>query len=509
MKSLLLAARRLALMAPLAFAATAAPAQTAPTGSRYLPLDHWAYEYIARLRDRGYLGDLNPLVQPYRRLDVARGLAALNPDSLPRPLAEWVRMLKRELAPELNRVAGQDVRDYGFEVMAGGRGSTSQRLDPTRPTGDHGAWPWWRGGAWLETGPLAGETRLYGDTYFRSDPDGEDPGYHPRDYVGGKNDNAYLSVVFPFGALDVGRMARNWGLIGTPGLMISNVATPYPGIGMDVHLGRATFRAVTAELDTVGGAKRHITAQRFDYAKGNLAFSLGEATLYVYPTPPLRFLNPAELFFFDQSGGQNLMLMAQMWVRTGAAAFYFDGLLDDIDISPETPKAEPPQYGFTLGARLVSLPPWVEPGLEYQQIGAWTYRTPNYVDRYSYFNRGLGANYSDYDRFTVWADLYPPVPGLRVSPTALWQRQGEGNFRDSIPGGYYWGRPALFYGVKETTLRLGLRGRYQPIRELWLGWDVGPNFTRNRAHVAGVKETSFQATGEIGVRLAFPRGTRP
>ena len=109
------------------------------------------------------------------------------------------------------------------------------------------------------------------------------------------------------------------------------------------------------------------------------------------------------------------------------------------------------------------------------------------------------------DRLSVWADLYPPVEGLRLTPVALLQRQGEGNFRDSIPGGYYWGRPALFWGVKETTLRLGLRGRYQPIRELWVGWDVGPNFIRNRAHVAGVDETRFEAVGEFGVRLGFPR----
>jgi hypothetical protein len=150
----------------------------------------------------------------------------------------------------------------------------------------------------------------------------------------------------------------------------------------------------------------------------------------------------------------------------------------------------------------------VELRTEYQQVGAWTYRTPNYVDRYSYFNRGLGANYSDYDRLTLWADLYPPVRGLRLSPAALLQRQWEGNFRDSIPGGYYWGRPALAYGVGETTLRLALRGRYQPLRQAWLAWDVGPNFVRNKDHVIGARKTEFEGTAEIGVRLDFPRRPR-
>ena len=42
----------------------------AQTAARLIATDHWAYEYIGRLRDRGYLGDLNPLVQPYSRIEV-------------------------------------------------------------------------------------------------------------------------------------------------------------------------------------------------------------------------------------------------------------------------------------------------------------------------------------------------------------------------------------------------------------------------------------------------------
>jgi hypothetical protein len=299
--------------------------------------------------------------------------------------------------------------------------------------------------------------------------------------------------------------------------MVSDVATPYPQIGLEVRGGRFALRSFVAELDTVGTAKRQMIAHRLDYTAKDLTVSLGEATVYVHPTLLLRFANPFELLVIDQNDEppQNLMLNAQFWLRRGGLTFYGDALLDDIDLNPTTPQPEPPQYGFTIGARYAgsgagngaprTFPAWLEVGAEYQQVGAWTYRTPNYTDRYSFFNRGLGANYSDYDRLSVWADLYPPVSGLRLSPVVLLQRQGEGNFRDSIPEGRYWGRPALFWGVKETTLRLGLRGRYQPMRELWISWDVGPNFIRNRGHVAGVDETRFDAVGEIGVRLEFPR----
>lgn len=485
-------------------------AQSPATGSRYLAVDHWAYEYIARLRDRGYLSSLNPLVQPYRRRDVARALAQIGADSLPEPARSWVRLLKSELAPELAWSPAPQQPAFGGELMAGGRGSTSRRLDPARPVGTGSAWPWWRGGAWGEVGPIAAETRLYGDTYFRDDPDGTDPGYDPRAQRGGRTDNAYISLSLPFGGADLGHLARNWGPWGSPGLMISNVATPYAQLALDLAAGPMTLRFFTAELDTVGGAKRQLVAHRLDYARPELVFSLGESILYVSPTQVLKFVNPVEFLFFDQSDDppQNLMLNAQLWLRRGPVTVYLDGLLDDLDVSPETPKAEPPQYGFTVGARLHSLPARMELGAEYQQVGAWSYRTPNYVDRYSYFNRGLGANYSDYDRLKLWTDWYPPVSGLRLSPGVLLQRQGQGNFRDSIPGGYYWGRPALFWGIKETTLRLSLSGRYQPARFFWLAWDVGPNRVANKAHLPGRTVREFEATGELGLRLEFSLGGR-
>ncbi len=54
----------------------------AQTTSRLIPTDHWSYEYIRRLRDRGYLTNLNPLVQPYRRGEVVQGLGAIDVSAL-------------------------------------------------------------------------------------------------------------------------------------------------------------------------------------------------------------------------------------------------------------------------------------------------------------------------------------------------------------------------------------------------------------------------------------------
>ena len=80
-------------------------------GSRILSMDSWTYEPIERLRSRAYLSGLNPMVQPYRRIDVAAELIGLEPDTLREPVAGWVRMLTRELAPELQRLSPSEDED--------------------------------------------------------------------------------------------------------------------------------------------------------------------------------------------------------------------------------------------------------------------------------------------------------------------------------------------------------------------------------------------------------------
>jgi hypothetical protein len=483
----------------------AASAQRASGGSVVIGADHWSYEYIRLLRERGYLDRLNPLVQPYRAADVAAALAELDPDTLRQPVKGWVELLREDFGWRTRAQGAREVR-WGGMVAGGGRASSSLRLDPMRPTGDGKAWPWGQAGAWVEAGPIAAEARLLGDMYFNDDPDGVDPGQRRA----GRSDLAYVSADFPVASIVLGRLARNWFLTGTDGMMVSNVATPYPQLGLEVRFWRFELRSFTGELDTFDGRKRYLSAHRLDYQTPNFVVSFGESNLYSPESGALslRFLNPLEPLFFDHDNQpndatQNLMLDLQTWYRTGGLTLYGEALLDDIDVAPEG-TAEPPVYGITLGARMASVTPWLGLGAEYQQVSAWSYRTPNVIDEYSYLRRGLGQNYSDYDRLTVSADLFPPLRGLRLTPVLQFQRQGEGDFRDSMPGGAYAGEPTIFLGVTETTYRVGLRGHYQPVRFVWLAWDAGANAIRNRDHVDGVDETIFTGVVALGLRLDFP-----
>lgn len=168
------------------------------------------------------------------------------------------------------------------------------------------------------------------------------------------------------------------------------------------------------------------------------------------------------------------------------------------------------RYGLDLG--LVWAPPRAAAtlGLEYRCVSSFAYRTFTHVDAYTFLERGLGDNFADYDRLTASVELSPPLRGLSLTPTFLVQRQGEGGIRDPFPADYtdFRASPSLFLGVRETTYRTAIRGRYQPLRQVWLSWDLGPNFVRNKSHVIGASTTEFEGTAEIGVRVDFPRGRR-
>ena len=502
------------LLAGVATAQTAssAPAPDSPTGSRLLATDHWSYEHIRRLRERGYLANLNPLVRPYRRIEVARGLRSLDPDTIHEPVAGWVRLLREEFWREVDLLGAEARQQWGAMFAPGARASTSQRLDPLRPTGQGHAWPRYNVGAWLETGPLAAETRILGDLYFFDDPDGLDP----MQMLGGHPDNAYLSVDFAFGRVIVGSFKRDWSALGARGLMVSDNPTSYPQVGIEFGLGHFALRAFTGELDTIGGQKRYIAAQRVDYATDRWVVSFGQAILYAVATggPRLRFFNPAGFLFFEADDEpadvvSNLVLEGQVWYHRGRVVLWGAAMLDDIDVDPEGQDRAPTRYAFTIGGRWTPRAKPFSLSAEYQQVSSFAYRNSAVVDHYSYLERGLGEKFADYDRLTLATEIYPPLPGLTLTPTFQLQRQAEGDLRVPFPPyAVFRASPSLFLGVRETTYRLGLRGWYQPRRFFWVTWDVGQNFVRNAGHVTGVNRSEFSAVAQLGVRLDFP-SSRP
>jgi hypothetical protein len=522
--------RVLLFLLPLLFTPLSASAQDpGRIGSRILSLDSWTYEAIERLRSRAYLPGLNPLAQPYRRIDVAAELVDMDADTLQEPVAGWVRMLRGELAPELSRLsesedeaAGQRV---GLQFLLGATASDSRRRDPLMPyrtSANEGFydrhWWSWAGGLWLETHNVAAETRLFHDTWFKrvhGDPDGQDPGGFK---AFGRTDNAYLTLAYPWGNIWVGRFKRNWGPLGQTGMMISGNATSYPQIGLDLGRGSLTFRFMGGQLESVEGQQRYIVANRLDYRRGNFWASLGQSALYSGEVAVLQVFNPLEFIFFDQKSNNdrgvnsgNLMFNGMFWARLGQGTLYGEVVIDDFDLNPRTGKSDrpifPTVYHLSLGGRYFGVSDRLEFGFDYRRVSGWSYR-PTGGSRpqiWMQLDRGLGDPWSDYDLLTLRADLYPSVAGLRISPVLQFQRKGEGDYRllsqarsPEIPG--------IFIGVKETTKRVALQGRYQPRREVFVEWDLGRSFISNAGNIDGLSEGRFSFLIRLGLTFELPLG---
>lgn len=531
----------LALLVLLLLPVPRAEAQALP-GSRYFPLDHWAYDAIERLRVRGRLPGLDPLRQPYRRIDVAHGLRQLPRDELTGPEEHWVGLLEDELARDLDRLRGEDVKKMGLQGVAGLTASTSRRLDPLLPfrtdresSFDNRAWPFYGGGVWLESGGWTANFRLFHDLW-KEDPDegdlddGDPDGIDPDGLiVGDRTDDAYLTWRFERGELFLGRMRRNWSAVGSSGLMLSGTANSYPQVGLKLAFGDFGFDFFHGELETldrtdgslaevpeafVEPRKRYFVAHRLSWSLGDLHLAVGEGNVYapISGGPSLRFLNPVEFLFFDHDAEPkdvtaNLALNAQLWYRGGPWVLTGEFVLDDVDVTPpEERETEPFTYAGQAGVRYVTPLPWLELQASYKRVSAFSYRTPAVIDVWTYLGRGIGDNFSDYDRLTLQLDWFTGIPGLRLSPTVQYQRKGEGSLRELVDVENFLGRPDFLLGTSETTTRLALRGRYQPSRYFYLEWDAGENFVTDREHVEGDDVTEFSAVARFAVTLELPGG---
>lgn len=499
----------------------------ARTGSRTLPTDSWTYEAISGLRHRGFLPRVNPMVQPYRRIDVASGLMGLDPLDHSDPIAGWIDLLREELAPELALLEGEDeaTTRLGAQIRLGGTVADSRRRDPLVPfrteeeetSGDR-AWPFNVESAWMETHAAAIVVDLYGDHWYysdRGDPDGISPSGFLR--LLRRSDNTYVTAAFPWGDVWLGRMRRNWGPIGRTGLMVSDNAVAYPQFGLDVGRGRVRVHFFSGELEAIDGRTRYVMGNRVDYGTPNFWISLGEAKIFSADRhSALRFLNPAELLFFDHDSeptdvSGNLMFNGTLWARLGETTAYGELVVDDFDIQSfykgQSSEGEPLNYQIAMGARYHGVSPRVELGFDYRRVSAWSYRSSVERERWTYLDRSLADPWADFDRLELRADLFPRVQGLRLSPLFQLQRMGEGNYLDPFPDPYH-GLPANFIGVLETTRRVAIQGRYQPRRQFFVEWDVGRSFISNAGHVDGASESrlSYLIRLEVALGVRGPIG---
>ena len=103
--------------------------------SPYLPLDRWEYPILDYWVASGLITTLSPTVKPWRRMDIARAIAALDESRLGGGERDWLERLRASFAPELTVLAGygDDPVTLALELSAGAELASQTHRDPLRP----------------------------------------------------------------------------------------------------------------------------------------------------------------------------------------------------------------------------------------------------------------------------------------------------------------------------------------------------------------------------------------
>jgi hypothetical protein len=242
-----------------------------------------------------------------------------------------------------------------------------------------------------------------------------------------------------------------------------------------------------------------------------------EGEIYHSPTASisLRNLIPLHTFLIEsanppRTADSNVMIGGSAWYQTGPLTLYVQAMLDDIMLTrrkerKRTGEFYPAVYTATGSATWAGVTDRLDLGLEADVVSANSYRTDNRADQWSYAQRGLATNFSDYVRLEGYASWYPtPALELESALTLYWK--GEGDFRrlrityEEGPGGAI---PSVLTGTVERTLRPSLSLRYQPINvdlfgegsplrfTAWIDADIGVNFIESVGHADGATKRRF------------------
>ena len=497
---------------------------------RVIPYDHWSYEYIQRLQQRGMLLELNPTALPYTYAAVRRAIDAVDGDDLTPRERRWVRLLESEFRqPRIKR--GRVVA--GGEIVPGLRASSTERIDPLRPGANEGRirplgitlYPNASGRLFAEYGPFVAQGGLRFDLYYRDDPDALDAAN--RLIV--RNEEAYVGFGSRYFTAHLGRLTPHWGVFHEPALLVSHNIVALDQLSLRLGGERLSMRSVVGELDSItedgrftgtagadsvaGSVRRYVSLHRFDWRPSrHFTMSLMESTVYSGENTgfSLKFLNPLNIQAFTVDGRpkndeNNGILAGIIWANYRRVTLHGQLLIDDIDLMAQTGEAL--SAAFTGSIRYAGLR-FGDLGGSLTAVTARAYNTHQPEGRYLHLLRGIGTQYNDYLHLSAFASWYLGRRALdvKLTPKLDLLFQGEQDIRLLYPGEE---SDLILDGTPERTLRPALEMRIQHGRRWWAHLDVGPAIVSDAGHVHGNERSLVTAIFSFGTRLGFTRTFAP
>jgi hypothetical protein len=497
----------------------------------------WPYELIERLQTRGHLLTLNPTDLPYSRTEVRDALRQVEVATLRMPAKQWHRQLADAVSA---RAPNVDSMRVGGLVTAGARRSSSDRLNVLEPTGDgEPLLPRIRVTGYLEWGSWIGQAGATFDEFYETDPDGLDATRRLRS----RSEEVYVGYNSKYVEVYLGRFANHWSVHDRRGGFLTDNPRSFDQIQFELGNETLSFQSILGVLDNMapdstftgtafgkGATRRYAFFHRLDWSPTPaLKLSLIESEIYHSPTASIsvRNLIPLHAILLEnankpRNADSNAMIGGSIWYQTGPLTLFAQGMLDDILISRREERKRsgdfyPAVYTINGSATWAGVTDRLDVGMEVDVVSANSYRTDNRADEWSYLQRGLATNFSDYVRLEGHATWYP-MPSLEVEPALTLYRKGEGDFRRlriTYAPGSGGAIPSVLTGTVERTIRPSVSVRYQPLDidlfgdernvqvNAWVDANMGVNLVTNAGHVEGRSDRRFVGLFRLFGQIAF------
>ena len=514
-----------------------------PAMASDLPLDHWAYDYLDRMRTKGLLHEYLCGTRPLPRAEMAGAVSRLltaRREKDPRMTAveqDRLHWLELEFAEELEVLGVQgagvdrhlfrwsdDTDDRLLLVELGGsiHGRLGEEQDRSRRLFDVRGQLKARGhmsrhltfGAVVTKGQVSTNFhRVRGDDiglrgYFNSQGA---IGYYDWSH-------AHLSLQYPHVEVQLGRQPVDWGPGFRGNLTLSDYPPAYDFVTMRARIGRLKFvhlhgfllSEATRQYETDDGfirkeyAQKYIAAHRLEFRPfWRITVGLTESIVYGERDLDLSYLNPLLLFWSAQHSSHDrdnetmsmdLEIIPRQGLRCYAAVFIDEIYLKEMFADNARNKA-----AIQAGFHLVDPLGWNDSDvhLEYVRVQPCVYTHKFVVNSYRHdglpLGHWLGENGDD-----IYLQIgHRLTPLVRLALEASRTRRGE-------PGQLPWchadpARYSFLQGVIDRNTQATVIVDVEPFKDVLISCGYVWSRSENRKHI----QENDATRQEVFVRLDF------
>ncbi|HAZ22132.1 MAG TPA: hypothetical protein DCY84_07195 [Firmicutes bacterium] len=237
-------------------------------------------------------------------------------------------------------------------------------------------------------------------------------------------------------SLTFGRLDLKYGP-GVFGQMVLGPVTGLNGIAYSASLGGFSYTHFWADLD--GTVERRLLGHRFEYNFKTLTVGASE-TMLLYGDLPFFFYTPLPIPFYAlqhlslKTGSSNnwasniVMGIDVHWQPYDDVEFYAEYMADDYSLS--VPATAPMRTGALLGAAYRGFTNGAELRIEYAKVNKFTYCHVAEISDYVYYGSAIGHWVGPDADILIAQYAWDASETVRLAPTLVLQRQGEGALGD-------------------------------------------------------------------------------